>query len=66
MSLGPPQALSWPADRDFQAEPWEALLATKLAHPRLPSALVARERLLRELETALAYRLTRRPGGRHR
>src|SRR5262245_32389184 len=58
MSMGLGQALSWSAERDFQTEPWEALLATKLALPRLPSALVVRERLLRELETALVHRLT--------
>lgn len=31
---------------------------TKLAHPRLPAALVVRERLLKGLDTALEHRLT--------
>ncbi|MFL5807789.1 MAG: hypothetical protein ACJ8CR_39425, partial [Roseiflexaceae bacterium] len=41
-----------------QAEQPMVLLATKLAHPRLPAALVVRERLLRQLDAALAQRLT--------
>ncbi|MDQ3248320.1 MAG: hypothetical protein M3Q45_03835 [Chloroflexota bacterium] len=34
------------------------LLAVKFAHPRLPAALVARARLLWDLDVACAYRLT--------
>jgi len=34
------------------------LLATKLTHPRLPAALVLRERLLWQLDGALSHRLT--------
>ncbi len=34
------------------------LLSTKLAPPRLPAALVVRERLLRDMDNALAHRLT--------
>ncbi len=33
-------------------------LATKLARPRLPLALIVRERLLRQLATLPAHRLT--------
>jgi LuxR family maltose regulon positive regulatory protein len=43
-------------DAARKAEP--LLLATKLAPPRLPAALVARERLLHQLDAALAHRLT--------
>jgi LuxR family transcriptional regulator, maltose regulon positive regulatory protein len=36
----------------------QPLLATKLTRPHLPAALVRRERLLRQLDAALAHRLT--------
>ncbi len=44
------------SDAARKAEP--LLLATKLAPPRLPAALVVRERLLHQLDDALAHRLT--------
>src|SRR6266545_6293178 len=34
------------------------VLSTKLSHPRLPAALVVRERLLRQLDAAFAHQLT--------
>src|SRR5262249_14762307 len=44
------------SDAVRKAEP--LLLATKLAPPRLPAALVVRERLLEQLDGALMHRLT--------
>jgi LuxR family maltose regulon positive regulatory protein len=41
-----------------EAEQRMALLVTKLSHPLLPSSLVARERLLSRLDTALSHPLT--------
>jgi ATP/maltotriose-dependent transcriptional regulator MalT len=46
------------SDAARQAEQPVVLLATKLATPRVPAALVVRERLLRQLDAALAHRLT--------
>jgi LuxR family maltose regulon positive regulatory protein len=51
------------ADTSAQAAPVGAgqnlaLLGAKLSHPRLPTALVARERLLQQLDTALDHPLT--------
>ncbi len=50
-----PAALS---DAARQAEQPVLLLATKLATPRVPATLVVRERLLSDLDGALAHRLT--------
>src|SRR5215510_8509670 len=41
-----------------QPESNEHVLASKLGHPRLPSALVARERLLKALDIAVEQKLT--------
>jgi LuxR family transcriptional regulator, maltose regulon positive regulatory protein len=54
--LAQPQVASPHASR--QLEQRVVLLATKLAHPRLPAALVVRERLLHQLDAALSHQLT--------
>jgi LuxR family transcriptional regulator, maltose regulon positive regulatory protein len=54
----PRAALTQPHGASRKAEQWGVLLSTKLTHPRLPPALVVRERLLRDLDAALSGRLT--------
>jgi LuxR family transcriptional regulator, maltose regulon positive regulatory protein len=54
----PRATLTQPHTALQKAEQWDGLLETKLAQPRLPAALVLRERLLRDLDAVFAYRLT--------
>ncbi len=46
------------SDLSELGQPYFVPLPTKLAHPRLPTALVVRERLLKVLDAALTHRLT--------
>jgi LuxR family maltose regulon positive regulatory protein len=54
--LAQPHGASLHASR--QAEQLVVLLSTKLACPRVPAALVVRERLLHQLDGTLSHRLT--------
>jgi len=58
-SLSPTSRAQMPsAVSDAARKVKQPLLATKLIHPRLPAALVRRERLLRQLDAALSNLLT--------